>query len=227
LERRATRGGRRAEGDARLELESHAGDGDGDAGGDGDGVPMAMRSAARRRGLLALDDAGGNGERFSRGARCTRLARMRWRQARAEDDRALVEHMLGLYAEDPGAAPVGAEQCQRTLLRLRGEPVRGVALALEGDAAVTGYALLCSFWSNELGGEVCIIDELFVAPSARGRGAATELVSGLFERRLPWFADAVAIELEVTPGNTRARQLYQRLGFRPYKNALMRALRGS
>jgi GNAT superfamily N-acetyltransferase len=154
---------------------------------------------------------------------------MGWRQAQPEDDAALVELMLALYEEDPAPAPVGAEQCERTLRRLRAEPVRGLALGLEGASQtpvhLAGYALLCSFWSNELGGEVCIIDELFIAPSARGRGAATELVQGLCERRWPWFRDAVAVELEVTPSNARARQLYERLGFRSYKNALMRALR--
>ena len=103
--------------------------------------------------------------------------------------------------------------------------MRGVAIGWQGPHGLAGYALLCSFWSNELGGEVCIIDELFVAPGERGRGYATELVQGLCARQLPWFRDAVAVELEVTPGNARARQLYERLGFCPYKNALMRAAR--
>ena len=158
---------------------------------------------------------------------------MGWHQARDVDEPTIIEHMLALYAEDPAPAPVSAEQCARTLRRLRAEPVRGIALGLERarphresgslDSSLDGYALLCSFWSNELGGEVCIIDELFVAPGARGRGAATELVQGLCERRWPWFRDAVAVELEVTPSNARARNLYERLGFRPSKNALMRA----
>jgi len=41
----------------------------------------------------------------------------------------------------------------------------------------------------------------------------------------PWFADAVALELEVTPKNTRARALYRRLGFSPYPNAMFRLRR--
>ena len=93
---------------------------------------------------------------------------------------------------------------------------------LEASAGLLGYAFLCSFWSNELGGEVCVVDELYVAPAARGRGAATALITGLTRRGLPWFREAVAVELEVTPGNTRARALYERMGFAPYKNALMR-----
>ncbi|HEY3494401.1 MAG TPA: GNAT family N-acetyltransferase [Polyangiaceae bacterium] len=149
---------------------------------------------------------------------------MPWRAANAEDDATLVELMLALYAEDPGPRPVGREQGLRTLARLRAEPLRGVALVCEGEHERCGYAFLCSFWSNELGGEVCIIDELFVASAERGRGHATELVRGLCARALPWFREAIAVELEVTPNNARARALYERLGFRSYKNALMRAV---
>jgi len=133
--------------------------------------------------------------------------------------------MQALYAEDPGAAPMTREKAVRTLERLAAEPSRGVAVVCDpGGPAVAGYALLCAFWSNELGGEVCIIDELYIVPEARGRGDATRLVRGLCERTLPWFQTAVAIELEVTPGNARARALYERLGFAAYKNALMRAV---
>jgi GNAT superfamily N-acetyltransferase len=149
---------------------------------------------------------------------------MSWRSATADDDGNLVEMMLALYVEDPAPRPVGREQGLATLRALRAEPLRGVALICEGQRGISGYALLCSFWSNELGGTVCIVDELFVLPVERGRGHATELVEGLCSRRLPWFRDAVAVELEVTPSNTRARALYERLGFATYKNALMRAL---
>lgn len=148
---------------------------------------------------------------------------MGWRSTVEAEDAVVVRHMLALYAEDPAPVPVLAEQCQHTLRRLRAEPQRGVAIGCEGSAGLVGYALLCSFWSNELGGEVCIIDELFVAPAERGRGHATELVKSLLARQMPWFRDAVAVELEVTPGNGRARRLYERLGFRAYANALMRA----
>lgn len=163
---------------------------------------------------------------------------MSWRASTTNDHDRIARLMLALYAEDPAPRPPGRDGCLMTLAELERHPLRGVAVVHEPERAgseparsevagapdIDGYALLCSFWSNELGGEVCIIDELFVAPEARGQGAATELVQGLRERRWPWFRDAVAVELEVTPSNARARALYERLGFRPYENALMRAL---
>ncbi|HTV25521.1 MAG TPA: GNAT family N-acetyltransferase [Polyangiaceae bacterium] len=152
---------------------------------------------------------------------------MTWRASTPDDHDCIATLMLALYAEDP--APIAPSRAGglATLAELERHPIRGLAVvhAPDGGADVDAYALLCSFWSNELGGEVCIIDELFVAPSARGRGIATTLVTGLLRREVPWFERAVNVELEVTPGNARARALYERLGFRAYKNALMRARR--
>lgn len=152
---------------------------------------------------------------------------MTWRTANAADEPALRRMMHALYVEDPSTVPMTDAKIARTLRTLSNEPVRGLAIVLDDDAAPgapAGYALLCSFWSNELGGEVCILDELYVAASARDRGAATSLVAGLLARTTPWFRDAVAVELEVTPNNARARALYERLGFAPLKNAVMRAV---
>jgi GNAT superfamily N-acetyltransferase len=152
---------------------------------------------------------------------------MTWRTATDADFPALRRMMHALYVEDPSTVAMTDAKIDRTLAMLTREPVRGVAVVLdhrEGAGPLEGYALLCSFWSNELGGEVCVLDELYVGASARGRGAATALVSGLRARTTPWFRDAVAIELEVTPNNTRARALYERLGFAPLKNAVMRAV---
>jgi RimJ/RimL family protein N-acetyltransferase len=52
---------------------------------------------------------------------------------------------------------------------------------------------------------------MWVAPHARGTGAADALVRGV----LDWAADAgcAGVHLEVAPGNERARRLYARLGF--------------
>lgn len=156
---------------------------------------------------------------------------MVWRASKPDDHESIARLMLALYAEDPAPTAPSRAGGLATLEQLAREPIRGLAVVHQPDAdalgalPVDGYALLCSFWSNELGGEVCIIDELYVIPSARGRGVGTRLVTGLLRRELPWFQQAVNIELEVTRGNARARALYERLGFRAYENALMRARR--
>jgi ribosomal protein S18 acetylase RimI-like enzyme len=148
-----------------------------------------------------------------------------WRLANASDDEAIVAMCIALNAEDPGPEPVTAEQVRRTLALLREQPSRGCAVLCIAGGDVAGYALLISFWSNELGGEVCNIDELFVVHGHRGHGIATALISGLARGGEPfWPVRPVALALEVSPQNERAVGLYRRLGFAGENLSLTRRL---
>ena len=75
---------------------------------------------------------------------------------------------LALNVEDPGPSPVPAANTRQTLHVLRTQPQRGRAVVLELAGHLCGYALLISFLSNELGGEVCAIDEIYVEPDVTG-----------------------------------------------------------
>jgi hypothetical protein len=134
-----------------------------------------------------------------------------WRIATALDDEDIVAMCAALNSEDPGFTPVRPEQVRRTLAKLREQPDRGRAVVCDMDHRVVGYALLISFWSNELGGEVCNIDELFAL--FRRLGDAEESL---------WHVKPAALTLEVTPQNRRAIALYERLGFRGNNLAMRR-----
>lgn len=138
---------------------------------------------------------------------------VRWRISTPADDDTIVAMCLALNAEDPGPRPVFAEQVHRTLETLRREPLRGYPVVLEVDGRVVGYALLISFWSNEVGGELCTVDELFIQSEHRKHGYGSALLESLSRGEGPWSRPAVAIALEVTPANKRAWSLYERLGF--------------
>jgi GNAT superfamily N-acetyltransferase len=146
-----------------------------------------------------------------------------WRIARPDEDDLLVEMCTELYREDPGPRPVPPGQMRETLAALRREPLRGLAVALEVDRGLAGYSLLISFWSNELGGEVCDVDELFVARAHRSQGHGRSLFAAI-ERGELWPVPPVAIALVVTPGNARARQLYERLGFAAVAASMVKRL---
>ena len=149
----------------------------------------------------------------------------RWRLATPDDHARIVSRSLALFREDPGTKPMTAARVRKTLAVLSAEPGRGVAVVAEVGGVVVGYGLLCSFWSNELHGEICTVDEFYVDASHRGCGVGTALMQLLQRGGLRRFKGAVALELEVTPVNKRARALYERLGFAPRKNATMRLLR--
>lgn len=129
-----------------------------------------------------------------------------------------------LYIEDPAADPVPVESIQRTLDFLREQPGRGLALVLDCAGSISGYALLIAFWSNELGGETCAVDELYVVPERRGRGWAARLLRELAEPDHPWAFGAVALTVETTADNVEARRLYARAGFGGSNLALRRRL---
>ncbi len=150
-----------------------------------------------------------------------------WRPAIPEDHGRVVELYLALYREDPGSIPPDPSRARRTLELFQETPARGLCLVLEQDGQVDGYALLVPYWSNELGGLICTLDELYVERRARGRGRATELLRLLEDGALGWEPPA-ALELEVSRANARGRALYLRAGFRPVENdTLRKALPGA
>jgi GNAT superfamily N-acetyltransferase len=147
-----------------------------------------------------------------------------WRAAAPIDDDAIVSMSLSLSAEDPGSLPLTENRVRRALAKLRKEPARGRIIVCEIEGRIGGYCLMIPYWSNELGGEVCIIDELFVGPQYRSRGVATTLFQRLFDGDASLWPDKpVALALEVSFDNQRARVLYERLGFGG-KNLAMRRL---
>nr|WP_285477991.1 GNAT family N-acetyltransferase [Amycolatopsis sp. NBRC 101858] len=76
--------------------------------------------------------------------------------------------------------------------------------AFDGDDAV---ALVCG-WPGE---REWLVFSMWVAPQARGRGLAADLIHAVREAARE--AGAEAIGLHVFEGNDRARRVYERLGF--------------
>ena len=98
----------------------------------------------------------------------------------------------------------------KTIDYVLANPSRGrIVLAVQHDT-VHAYALLIPYWSNEWGGTVALLDELLVEREFRGRGIAKTFLRFL-ERERPF--DAVVVVLEVSSQNTRARALYESMGF--------------
>lgn len=90
---------------------------------------------------------------------------------------------------------------------LSGSPY-AAALIAERDGKAIGYALLALTFSQEAGGRVVWIDEIYVRPEARGSGAGRALIEAV-RSRFP----AARYRLELEPDNDGARRLYERLGF--------------
>jgi len=127
----------------------------------------------------------------------------------------LLTMMRALHVEDVAAANVDPSRFPFTIEFLIAHPSRGRIILFHQGESICGYALLIPYWSNELGGTVLCVDELFVVTEARNRGIGRSFFRFLEETR-PF--DAVALALEVSVANVGARRLYESLGFTQRKN---------
>ena len=133
-------------------------------------------------------------------------------------ERAVTDMMAGLYREDPPQKPIDPDAFGRTIHRFLDHPLTGQIILFWMNKEIVGYAIVVPYWSNELGGMLAFVDELYVLPQARRRGIASAFLKTIVEQR-PF--DAVAAMLEASPDNVRAKRLYSAMGFQKRKNETM------
>lgn len=96
---------------------------------------------------------------------------------------------------------------------------------IEVDAVPRGYLLLAFFFSLEFDGRIAFVDELYIAPEGRQRGAGAEALRQLEE--LCRGLELRALRLETEADNHRARALYVRSGYQDQgRNLLTKPIGG-
>lgn len=151
-----------------------------------------------------------------------------FRPARREDLAQLQALVDALYKEDVDASsgqPVA--DIALTYDEFERHPAKGQIVVFAGIAeaepgTVLGYAILVNFWSNEYGGDVNEIDEIYIAPAYRNRGLASAFFSHLEKNSPP---SVKGWSLQVSRENPDAARLYKRVGFIPCANDYLIYLR--
>jgi ribosomal protein S18 acetylase RimI-like enzyme len=109
-------------------------------------------------------------------------------------------------------------------------PLGGFASGTPADLAAV-YGRRGAIWRNtllrmlqsEVDNDRFLVDGICVARALRGRGIGSALIEALAEEgRSRGYS---AIRLDVVDSNTRARALYERLGFEPLRSERLGALR--
>jgi GNAT superfamily N-acetyltransferase len=120
----------------------------------------------------------------------------------------LVRAYADFYESDP--PDDGLERMCRTLIA---DPTgeEGVLLAgCRGGGEVVGFAAMAWKWSSLRGAKIGYLEDLFVAPEARGSGLAEALIEACAKRARE--RGAPALEWLTKPDNRRARSVYDRVG---------------
>ena len=104
--------------------------------------------------------------------------------------------------------PVPAEHCVRAFEEMMRSEDYLCGYLFEEDGEIAGYAQLSRSYSQEAGGTVVWVEEIYVRPEFRGAGLGRALL-----RMLPELAPAARYRLEIEPDNARAEKLYREMGF--------------
>jgi GNAT superfamily N-acetyltransferase len=134
---------------------------------------------------------------------------MEIRPAVESDIPALMPLMRGycdFYKANPPDS--GLDEMARALIALQDD--QGMLLVADDGGGAIGFAAVGWKWSSLRGARIAVLEDLFVAPEARGRGAADALIEGVAERARE--NGAPVVTWLTAPDNHRAQAVYDRVG---------------
>lgn len=134
------------------------------------------------------------------------------RLARPEDVRALAQ-LVEQYWSFEGIGGFDLERVESLLRDALSAHDRAACWLAECEGEVGGYLLAVLVFSLEHAGTMAEIDELFVAPAFRKRGAGGALLrqaEATFQER-----GVHRLQLQLSPCNARARDFYAARGYGP------------
>jgi len=134
------------------------------------------------------------------------------------DFNVLIEMIFGLYEEDHVGLPMTMEKIKKTVDTCIRNPQKVQIVIIRCGDIIIGYGLITFLWSNEYGGDVLDIDEIYVKKGYRNKKVATRFIKHILETH----KNVVLFELEATPSNKSAIALYKSLGFEVSANLHLR-----
>jgi GNAT superfamily N-acetyltransferase len=126
--------------------------------------------------------------------------------------------MKDFYNEDPGSCGINDKKIENTVNEFAKNQQKGRIVVFESERKIVGYAIIVNYWSNEYGGNIIIIDELYIVPAQRRKGCATRFLGFL---RAEEGGTSGGIQLEVGRKNKTALKAYKKNGFVLINNHIM------
>ncbi len=131
------------------------------------------------------------------------------RKYQKSDREFMLAMMEDFYSSPAVLHAIPKENYIKTLNEVESNSSFADIFVLESEGERAGYALTAYTYSNEAGGKVVWIDELYVSPKFQGKGLGREFIR--YIKSL--FGEFARIRLEVEESNDGATRLYKREGF--------------
>lgn len=125
----------------------------------------------------------------------------------------LIGMVSALYNEDPEGQPINSSKVEATINEYKENSQKIKIIIILKNSYIIGYSLLVYFWSNEYGGNILFIDELYIKKEFRNKG-----IGSYFLKYVENMDDINAIQLETTPSNKRVYKYYKKMGFEDIEN---------
>jgi GNAT superfamily N-acetyltransferase len=128
-----------------------------------------------------------------------------------ESDLATVLPLMRAYCDFYEVSPSdeGLEAMARALIEAA-EADGMLLVARDGDGTPIGFATVGWKWASTRGARIAVMEDLFVAPDARGQGAADALIRACADRARRH--GAPVLTWITAPDNHRAQAVYKRSG---------------
>ena len=137
---------------------------------------------------------------------------------RSEDKKTYMEMAREFYHSDAVLHPVPDTYFERTADEALRSDVYAEIFLFECENEAAGYGLIAKTYSQEAGGMVWWIEEVYVREAFRSKGIGRKFFAYLDKVK----GSAVTrMRLEVEEDNTRAVALYKKLGYKPLEYAQM------
>ena len=134
------------------------------------------------------------------------------RKISASDRETFLAFSRAFYASDAVLHPVPEAYHEATFDEMMRSEDYAIGYLFEQDGKPVGYALLAKTFSQEAGGFVLWIEELYILPEYRSMGLGRAFLNMLRNDPGP---GVKRLRLEVEAENWRALRLYKALGFSP------------
>ena len=134
------------------------------------------------------------------------------REIKAQDKDIFVQMAKEFYKSEAVISEIPTQNILNTFDEVNSNSPYAKAYIIEHDGDTAGYALIGITYSNEAGGLVVWVEEIFIKENYRGLGLGSEFLSYVEQE----FGDkAKRFRLEISHDNDSAQRLYERKGYQP------------